>query len=96
MRTLDINKNTAPKLRAVHLEASGPGAIEMVTPDGEAHLICRRPSEPWEETLPRVAEALEVNGYMLAGNPQMRKRRPQLLLVVDLMQPEPIREEVLS
>lgn len=82
MRTYEIDKHISPHLRAVHLEAAGVDAIEATLPDGSRKYISRRASEPWGETLPRVAHLLEGEGYRIAGNPQTRKRRPQLLLVV--------------
>lgn len=82
MKHIEINATTAPTLRVVHLDACGPGAIEVVLPDGNHIGVSRRPSEPWPETRPRVIEALEEAGWLLAGNPEHRTKRPQLLLVV--------------
>lgn len=82
MEYIDINTTTSPALRAVHLAARGPGAIELVLPDRTRVEVSRRPSEPWTETRPRVIEAIEKAGWSIAGSPDHRTRRPQLLLVV--------------
>lgn len=82
MKHIEINATTAPTLRAVHLDACCPGSIEVVLPDGNHLGVSRRHSEPWPETRPRVIEAIEKAGWLLAGNPEHRTKRPQLLLVV--------------
>lgn len=81
MKYIEINKTTSPALRAVHLDAAGAGAIFATLPTGETLMIERRPSEPWTQTRPRVIEALEGAGWLVAGNPGHRTRRPRLLLV---------------
>lgn len=93
MKYIEINETTSPTLRAVHLDAAGTGAIVATLPTGDILTIERRPSEPWTQTRPRVIEALEVAGWLVAGNPDHRTRRPQLLLVTRANE---VREEDMS
>lgn len=80
---VDINKHTAPHIVALHTEPAGPNAIVVTMPDGNDIVIERRPAEPWQETLRNLAEMLHLAyDLFLAGNPYLRKKRPQLLLAI--------------
>lgn len=89
MKTVPLNKEVALKARPAWVEVGADTyqvsfAVHSNLWGIGMAVVKRHDGEPWANAIEDVAKALEAQGVYLAGSPRAKRRRPKMLLVVDM------------